>query len=60
MYLDYFSVQYLLFLSLFAPINFIYSLGLTSSKPMDFVYHKLLDYEEPYLKRKRIKRRIDI
>ncbi|WP_142425270.1 type III secretion system protein PrgN [Enterococcus casseliflavus] len=42
------------------PVNFIYCLGLASSKPMDFVYQKLLDYEEPYLKRKRIKRRIDL
>jgi len=31
------------------PVTFIYCLGLASSKPMDFVYQKLLDYEEPYL-----------
>lgn len=42
------------------PVNFIYCLGLASSKPMDFVYQQLLTYEEPYQKRKRIKRRIDI
>lgn len=42
------------------PANFIYCLSLASSKPMDFVYDQLLNYQEGYQTIKRKKQRIDL
>lgn len=42
------------------PVNFIYCLSLASSKPMDFVYDQLLNYQEGYQTIKRKKQRIDL
>lgn len=41
------------------PVNFIYCLSLASSRPMDYVYDQLLNYQEGYQTTKRKKRRID-